>query len=420
MALCEFLERKTAMAESFQDASIPLVRGSVNGDHRGALPLARRHRATLLGVAVVSAVAMVVVMLTISSSDPAAKHEVGRAKPSDEFVGVEAIEAACRATFYPEVCSHTLLLKHRAYSANPRELTRMMVSSATHGVKNTLAAVLANRGTNTLGFAGERVCHQTLVSSVEQLDFVHSILAASSSSDADLEPATFDDLKTKLSAALEFHTTCIDALMETGALESHTIETKERTEKLLSNALAFVNSMSRFGDRVRSWAPTDSEFSSTIGAAPVTLSRKSLMNKDVTVVEEEAASFPSWMSSEQQQSLVGAPTCNVVVAKDGSGKFKSIQAAVDAAPKTGSDTAARYVVCIKTGVYNEQVTVPKSATNFMFYGDGTTKSIITGDKSVALTPGMTTFNSATLSKYSSNLAIALHSAYFLGSSLWNV
>lgn len=424
MAFCEFLERISAMAESFQDASIPLVRGSVNGDNRGALPLARRHRATLLGLAVVSAVAVVVVMLAISSSDPAAKHAVGKAKPSDEFVGVEAIGAACRATFYPKVCSHTLLLKHRAYSANAQELTRIVVSSATHGVKNTLAAVLANRGTNTLGFAGERVCHQTLISSVEQLDFVHSTLAASSSSDADLEPATFDDLKTKLSAALEFHTTCIDALMETGALESHTIETKERTEKLLSNALAFVNSLSRFGNRVRSWAPADSEFSSTTGAAPVVLSRKSLMtpsmSKDVAVVEEEAASFPSWMSSEQQQSLVGAPTCDVVVAKDGSGKFKSIQAAVDAAPKTSSDTAKRYVVCIKTGVYNEQVTVPKAATNFMFFGDGTTKSIITGDKSVALTPGMTTFNSATLSKYPPTLGNALHCTDFLGWSLGNV
>ena len=428
MAFCELLERISAMAESFQDASIPLVRGSVNGDNRGALPLARRHRATLLGLAVVSAVAVVVVMLAVSGSDPAAKHAVGKAKPSDEFVGVEAIEAACRATFYPEVCSHTLLLKHRAYSANPQELTKMMVSSATHGVKNTLAAVLANRGTNSLGFAGERVCHQTLISSVEQLDFVHSTLAASSSLDVDLEPATFDDLKTKLSAALEFHTTCIDALMETGALESHTVETKERTEKLLSNALAFVNSLSRFGNRVRSWAPvTDSEFSSTIDAAPVVLSRKSLMtpsmSKDVVAVvveEEEAASFPSWMSSEQQQSLVGAPTCDVVVAKDGSGKFKSIQSAVDAAPKTSSDTAKRYVVCIKAGVYNEQVTVPKSATNFMFFGDGTAKSIITGDKSVALTPGMTTFNSATLSKYFPNLGIALHSTDFLGWSLGNV
>lgn len=395
MALWELLERITAMAESFQDASVPLVRGSVNGDHQGALPVARRHRATLLGVAVVSTVAAVVVMLAMSIRDPEAKYEVGR----DEFVGVEAIDAACRATFYPEVCRHTLLLKHRAYSANPQELTRMMVSSATHGVKNTLAAVVANRGTNTLGFAGERVCHQTLVSSVEQLDSVHSTLAEPSSSD--LNPAEFDDLKTKLSAAMEFHTTCIDALMETGALESYTIETKERTEKLLSNALAFVNSLSRFGNRVRLWTFTDSEFSSTMAAAPALSSRKSLMTPSMTssedVTVEEAAAFPTWMSSEQQQNLVGAPTCDVVVAKDGSGKFKSIQAAVDAAPKTGKDTAKRYVVCIKAGVYNEQVTVPKSATNFMFFGDGSTKSIITGDRSVALTPGMTTFNSATLS-----------------------
>lgn len=108
------------------------------------------------------------------------------------------------------------------------------------------------------------------------------------------------------------------------------------------------------------------------------------------------------MSSEQKEHLLdtaAASTPNVVVAKDGSGKFNTIQAAVNAAPQTGSATANRYVIYIKTGVYDEQVTIPQKATNIMFTGDGAGKTVITGHLSVDGTPGTTTFMSATLSKY---------------------
>ncbi len=109
------------------------------------------------------------------------------------------------------------------------------------------------------------------------------------------------------------------------------------------------------------------------------------------------------MTSEQKKQLnfEGASwvsPVNVVVAQDGSGDFTSVQAAVDAAPQTGITTAERYVIYIKSGVYDEQVIVPTAATNFMLLGDGAGASVITGNRSVALTPGMTTFMSATLSK----------------------
>ncbi|KAM7258054.1 hypothetical protein ACFE04_013795 [Oxalis oulophora] len=69
---------------------------------------------------------------------------------------------------------------------------------------------------------------------------------------------------------------------------------------------------------------------------------------------------------------------NVIVAKDGSGKYKTISEAVKEAPKWSS-TRNRFVVWIKAGIYEEYVYVKE--TNVLLTGDGIGKTIITGNKS---------------------------------------
>ncbi|CAI0418858.1 unnamed protein product, partial [Linum tenue] len=84
-------------------------------------------------------------------------------------------------------------------------------------------------------------------------------------------------------------------------------------------------------------------------------------------------------------------TPNVVVAGDGSGDYRTVGEAVEAAPKKSSE---RYIIRIKAGVYRENVEVVKGKTNIMFLGDGRATTIITGNRSVA--DGFTTFKSATV------------------------
>ncbi|KAG0559500.1 hypothetical protein KC19_10G109900 [Ceratodon purpureus] len=339
-----------------EDAAMPLVREVA----RPEPGLRGRVLASILFVVAGVAVVMILFPWKQKSGIEESRH--------GQLVGVEAFDAACSATLYPSVCVETLLPNYRAHSTSSKGLTEILISSASRGVARTLAAVLANRGVSRIGFWGERVCHSTLVSSTEQLE---ASLAAMNSTHP-----RFDDIKMRISAAMEFHTTCIDALMETRALEAHTVATKQHTEKLLSNALAFVIALSRFGNSVDSW--------------------QSIL-KSPSFLSPSMDEPKPWISREQQEELMlDDPPIDVVVAKDGSGLFKSIQAAIDAAPKTGNATAKRYVIRIKAGVYNEQITVSKKATNFMFIGDGAEKTIITGNKSVALTPGMTTFLSASL------------------------
>jgi pectinesterase len=345
------------------DATTPLVEEQGNARHESCA-----QRRCLGGIVVcIGTLAMVIVLLLAGS-------DIGRPE--------SPLDVACGATFYPETCKKTLLGNCRA---SPEELTRRVVSSAALGVAKMLTTVLESRGGKRVGLSssGKSVCRQTLESSIEQLK------ASLAALESDVSPYPFEELKMRLSAAMEFHTTCIDTLMETGALDRRTVDQKQHTEELLSNTLAFINALSRFGSDVRTWKRTAGAPNPSSNGAKN--SRKFLNPVPATV--------PSWMSGEHLALLIEAdPPVDVVVAKDGSGKFKSIQAAVDAAPKSGSATAKRYVIRIKPGVYDEQVTVPKQATNFMFIGDGAASSIITGDRSVAKTPGMTTFLSASLSK----------------------
>ncbi len=75
-------------------------------------------------------------------------------------------------------------------------------------------------------------------------------------------------------------------------------------------------------------------------------------------------------------SLVAAAGLHaqVVVAADGSGQFKSVQQAVDAAP---SHSRTRVVIHIKPGVYRERVTVPPQKTFLTFEGEAPLTTVIT-------------------------------------------
>ncbi|KAL5081755.1 hypothetical protein RYX36_010176 [Vicia faba] len=104
--------------------------------------------------------------------------------------------------------------------------------------------------------------------------------------------------------------------------------------------------------------------------------------------------FPSWVSNKDRrllESRIGDIHANVVVAKDGSGKFKTVAEAVATAPDNGK---TRYVIYVKRGTYKEKVEIGKKKTNVMLVGDGMDATIITG--SLNFIDGTTTFNSATV------------------------
>ncbi|CAN8291840.1 unnamed protein product [Cochlearia groenlandica] len=105
--------------------------------------------------------------------------------------------------------------------------------------------------------------------------------------------------------------------------------------------------------------------------------------------------FPSWISLFDRKLLEDSETTvksDIVVAKDGSGRYKSIQEAVNAGAKLRRRNK-RLVIYVKAGVYRENVEIKKSIKNVMIIGDGIDSTIVTGNKNVR--DGTTTFRSAT-------------------------
>jgi pectinesterase len=170
---------------------------------------------------------------------------------------------------------------------------------------------------------------------------------------------TQTDAQTWLSTALTNLETCRTGFIELGVSDYVLPLMSNNVSKLISNTLAINNVNVPYGE------PNYKE------------------------------GFPTWVKGGDRkllQSSSPASQANIVVAKDGSGNYKTIKEAVAAASKRSG--SGRYVIYVKTGTYKENVEI--KLKNIMLVGDGIGKTIITGSKSVG--GGATTFNSATLGK----------------------
>ncbi|CAI0404886.1 unnamed protein product [Linum tenue] len=178
------------------------------------------------------------------------------------------------------------------------------------------------------------------------------------------EPKSTDsDARTWLSAALTSLDTCRAGFRDLGlsgpAHRLLPMMTNNNVSKLLSNALAVTG-----GGGVGDFDPPRGEY------------------RD---------GFPGWVNAGDRRRLLQSPAADVVVAKDGSGDFRTVAEAVKAAGKRGG--GRRFVIRVKRGVYKENVEVGSGLKNVMLVGDGMRNTVITGSRSVG--GGSTTFRSAT-------------------------
>ncbi|PUZ54423.1 hypothetical protein GQ55_5G130900 [Panicum hallii var. hallii] len=195
-------------------------------------------------------------------------------------------------------------------------------------------------------------CVQLMVLARDRLADANAVASAAASGDA----------RTWLSGALTFYATCADGVGE-GPLRDAVGARLQPLKSLASASLAVLNAVGGLGSR-----------------------------GDV-LAEAVADAFPSWVPARDRALLeAGADIkADVVVAQDGSGKYRTVKEAVDAAPDGGK---RRYVIHVKKGVYRENVEVGKKKRELMIVGDGMDATVITGSRNVV--DGATTFNSATL------------------------
>ncbi|QHN77069.1 Pectinesterase [Arachis hypogaea] len=185
------------------------------------------------------------------------------------------------------------------------------------------------------------------------------------------------ELKNWLGAVIAYQQSCMDGFDTDG-------EKKVQTE-LQSDSLDSVGQLTGLALDVVSGL---SHFLNGLG---LNLNLKPASRK---LLEVDHEGFPTWLSAADRKLLqdVNNVRPNVVVAKDGSGQFKTVLEAINSYPK---NFTGRYIIYVKAGVYDEYITVDKKFKNLFIYGDGNTKTIITGRKNFH--EGTKTMRTATFS-----------------------
>ncbi|CAL0302310.1 unnamed protein product [Lupinus luteus] len=179
------------------------------------------------------------------------------------------------------------------------------------------------------------------------------------------------NLEAWLSAALSNQDTCIEGFEGTDRkLESYISGSLTQVTQLISNVLSLYTQLH---------------------SLPFRPPRKN--NNTLVTKHDESWKFPEWMSESDKELVKSMPhgAHDAVVALDGSGNYRTINEAVNAAP---SHSNKKYVIYVKKGIYKENVDMKKKMTNIMLVGDGIGRTIITSNRNFM--QGWTTFRTATL------------------------
>ncbi|KAJ6706186.1 PECTINESTERASE [Salix purpurea] len=297
---------------------------------------------------------------------------------SSKNEGTHAIvKSSCSSTRYPELCYSAVVAVPGATSnlASQKDVIELSINLTAKAVQHNFFTVEKLMATKKLTKREKIALHDCLENIDETLDELHEALE-----DLNEYPKKksltkhADDLKTLLSSAITNQVTCLDGFSHDKAdkkVRKALLKGQIHAEKMCCNVLAMIKNM------------TDTDVANELK----TTSRKLAQEKD-----SDESGWPEWMSVADRRLLQSSSvTPDVVVAADGSGNYKTVSAAVAAAPKKSS---TRYIIRIKAGVYRENVDVTKEMTNIMFMGDGRKTTIITASRNVV--DGSTTFNSATV------------------------
>ncbi|CAM8929874.1 unnamed protein product [Rhodiola kirilowii] len=326
-------------------------------------------------ILVVGAVIGVIVGVnkTGSSGSSASSQDV------DLSTSGKAVATLCTPTDYKKTCVDTLSAVANNQSATPMDFLKAAIDVTMQEVE------AAMKKTSTIGQgATEPVTKMGFEDCQDLLQFAIAELQASFSSVGDAAMHNISEreaeLKNWLSAVVSYQQTCMDGVTEPG-LKDQVSNGMLNATQLTSNALAIVSAISQILTAFN--IPIDTAASS----------RRLL--EATTEKEDDQSYFPSWMGAGDRKLLASSNNNikpNAVVAKDGSGQYKTIAAALAAYPKNNK---GRYVIYVKAGIYDEYITVEKDQVNIFMYGDGPRKTMVTGSKSN--TKGFSTFKTASFS-----------------------
>ncbi|CAI0427885.1 unnamed protein product [Linum tenue] len=283
------------------------------------------------------------------------------------------VKNVCNSSTYQTRCQTTYdeAIKKNS-SITPKDFIKVSIQAVSTEIQSVMSKINNMKLDDPKAQGALEDCKNLIAEANDELNSSISMAGEDLKKMADIGP----ELKNWLSAVLSFQQTCIDGFPN-GTTKTDMEKSFNASKEFTSNSLAVV-------------ATSNSLLSALNIVLPGGASRR-LLEKESSLNEDE---FPSWLTHEDRRMLKGdstdKPKPNKVVAKDGSGDFKTINDAIKAIPDKYD---GRYVIYVKAGVYEESVTIEKRMVNLTIYGDGSQKSIVTGSKNFV--DGVRTFQTAT-------------------------
>ncbi|KAL1319635.1 pectinesterase [Arachis ipaensis] len=298
-----------------------------------------------------------------SHSPSSSSYSSSSSSPPSIAKSEKMVELVCDGAEYKDKCEGPLsdALKNDPSMSQPKDILKYYAKYAEDAVNAAFAK------TETLNFESPEEqgayedCKQ--IFSDAKID-LEAITNQVSGDNIDLRNITNStpDLNSWLSAVISYQQTCIDGFPE-GQLKTDLENLFKDSKEFVSNTLNIVSKVGNF-----------------LSSLPTFRSLAEEKHQSPLDFLDKRDGFPNWLSQKDRRMLKAAdnkPTPNVTVAKDGSGDFKTISEALAAMPKTYE---GRYVIFVKEGVYDETVTITQKMQNVTLFGEGSQKSIITGNK----------------------------------------
>ncbi|CAM0901962.1 unnamed protein product [Alopecurus aequalis] len=299
-----------------------------------------------------------------------------------------AAASHCGGTLYPDLCLSMLATipdLHKKTLPVVIETTCNRTETEVTTMSANCSSLLRDSSLTARDRLALLDCKELLSTTMDDLRLTISDLERQPSGGRRL---TVDEVKTVLSAAITNQQTCLDGFsyQKGGEMRRYVEPGIRHIARMVSNSLAMSTKLPS-----PSPPPPPSPSTSTV----MVRERQPFMGYGQMV-----KGFPRWVKPGERRLLqtpASGITANAVVAKDGSGAYTTVSAAVAAAPV---NSKTRYVIHIKAGTYMENVEVGKHHKNLMFIGDGIGKTVIKASRNVI--DGSTTFHSATVAVVGNN------------------
>ena len=328
------------------------------------------------GVSLVLVVGVVIGTVVIVNNHKSNNYE------GEVNINNKAVKALCQNSDDQKLCYDVL---GNVNSSDPKEYISTVVKASMDSVIkafNMSDRLTVEHGNSTPGIKmALEDCKDLLQSAIHELEASVALVGESTIKDLNDRSA---ELKNWLGAVIAYQQSCLDGF-------DTDVEKKVQSE-LQTGSLDNVGKLTGLALDVVSG------ISNVLSAFDLNLNLKPASRR---LLEVDHEGYPTWFSAADRKLLAkhqkghgqGGVVPNAVVAKDGSGQYKTVLDAINSYPKNHQ---GRYVIYVKAGVYDEYITVDKNMKSILLFGDGPTMTIITGRKNFA--EGVKTLRTATFCK----------------------